>query len=271
MSGSWGTRRVVKELAFAGYTNSVGPARGLARGLAGRQRVVVLLYHRVSDEFRDAVTVGVEQFDAQMRLLKSRYSTPSLGQLREGECARRERRPAVVVTFDDGYLDNHRNAMPILLRHGIPATFFVTTGKLDDEAGFEHDRRRLGRPVPTMSWAQVRELHEAGFEVGSHTVTHPNMARCTDDELRRELADSKRALEERLGLRTVGFAYPFGGRGDITARGRTLVREAGYACCCSAYGGSNPPQPDPYDIRRIPIDHRFTLAALEARVQGYAA
>ena len=238
------------------------------RGLLGRQRVAVLLYHRVSDEMRDNLTVGVEQFERQMAWIRANYPVVSLEDVVNGAVPRRSPRPAVAITFDDGYLDNFEQASPILIEHRVPAAFFVNTGMLGTDRAFDHDLDQIGHRVPVMTWEHVEALRREGFTIGSHTVNHVDCGRVDPETLRRELVESKRALEDRLGLEEVLFAYPFGGRDNITPDGVKMVEELGYACCASAYNGLND-EIDPMNVRRIGVDHRFNIDALRARIEGF--
>jgi peptidoglycan/xylan/chitin deacetylase (PgdA/CDA1 family) len=118
-------------------------ARRTASFLMGA--VVVLLYHRVYDPEFDPQLLSVfpETFDTQMSHLRRRYAVLGLEELREALAKGSVPRRAVAVTFDDGYADNLRNARPILERHRVPATVFVTTGYTD--AGREFWWDELGR------------------------------------------------------------------------------------------------------------------------------
>ena len=117
-------------------------------------RITVLLYHRVSDDVRDNLTVGIAQFERQMALLRERCRPLSIEQVLGHTTIPASDKPLVAVTFDDGYLDNFEHAAPILARHGIPAAFFVSTGIVDTDGRFPHDLRRGNPPIPVMTWAQ---------------------------------------------------------------------------------------------------------------------
>jgi peptidoglycan/xylan/chitin deacetylase (PgdA/CDA1 family)/folate-dependent phosphoribosylglycinamide formyltransferase PurN len=261
--------RLARELTFRFYA---GPFQALPRTLRmirRRQRVVVLLYHRVNDDMRDNLTVGIEQFAEQMALLARSYPLVTIDDVVAGRVPRDSRRPAVAVTFDDGYLDNFKIAVPILLRYRVPAAFFVSTGKISSGEPFEHDMARLGRGPPAMDWQQLREMRDLGFTIGSHTVSHLNCAKAPAEQVQRELRESKRELEQRLGLTRVIFAYPFGGRNDINQVALEMVRAEGYTGCLSAYGGCNDGSIDSFNVRRTGIHHQFSMASLRAYLEGW--
>lgn len=226
--------------------------RGLVPVLArlAPPRVSVLIFHRVTDEVRDNLTVGVEQFDRQMALLARYFDVLSLDQLLTGEPLARSARPRVAVTFDDGYLDNFEHAAPILRRHAIPAAFFVSTGMVGVNGRFPHDIARDNAPIPTMSWEQLRQMRAWGFDIGSHTVNHIDCAAEPEDVVRRELAESRATLQRELGLDEVVFAYPYGKRQNMTPQRLELVKQAGYKGCLSAYGGYNVGRIDPFNVLR---------------------
>ncbi len=235
-----------------------------------RQPVVVLLYHRVNDEQRDSVTVGIEQFDQHMAILAKSYRVVSIEDIIRGTVRRDGGRPIIAVTFDDGYRDNHDHAAPILLRHGLPAAFFVSTGIVGTDNGFQHDIDKLGGALPNMSWEQIRHMHDIGFTIGSHTVNHINCAKDDPQRVREEIVESKQVLEEKLGLDEVIFAYPFGKREDMNDEMRDYVRQVGYAGCLSAYGGINEDDIDPFNVLRMGIDYKFSPLAFRARLEGFS-
>lgn len=262
-------RRLVKELAFWGYANIARPVPRHVLALCRRQRVVVLLYHRVNDEMRDSLTVGLEQFERQMELVSKRFPVVSVEDLIRNTFPRDTNRPAVAVTFDDGYLDNYENAVPILQRYRIPAAFFVSTDKIGTREGFEHDIRKRGEPVPTMTWEQLAQMAQQGFTIGSHTVTHLDCGKADANRVRWELETSKQALRDKLHIEAPLFAFPFGGRSNISEHARDLVRKVGFRGCFSAYGGFNRGTIDPFNMRRTAINCRFSMRAFQARLEGF--
>ena len=222
-----------------------------------RPRITVLLYHRVSDTVRDNLTVGIEQFERQMGLIRRHCKVLSLQEVLDCRVIPASREPLVCVTFDDGYLDNYSNAVPILVRNEVPAAFFVSTGIVGTQRPFPHDLRRGNPPIPAMDWNHLRMMRDQGFAIGSHTVNHVDCARESEDVVWSELTCSRDRLRRELGLRDVILGYPYGGRQHMTPERLDLVRQAGYAGCLSAYGGSNLGSVDRFNVLRRGIHWEF--------------
>ncbi len=173
--------------------------------------VLILCYHAVSPDWRSFLAVAPDRLRAQVRLLLRRgYVPKTLAQALEGP--RDER--AFVVTFDDGYRSILDRGFPVLDELGVPATVFVPTELIDKTGLFSalpddqlpSDQEELR----CMSWDEVRHLADAGWEVGSHTVTHPHLPQLDDRRLRDELVRSREVCEQRLQAPCPSIAYPFG-------------------------------------------------------------
>ena len=137
-----------------------------------------------------------------------------------GWCAAPRQPRAIVLTFDDGHVSNYESALPVLVEHGLTATFFITAGRIGDGT--------------TMTWRQIRALHAAGMEIGSHTVTHRPPSTLDDKALRYELCESRRMLEDGLGAPVVSISSP---TGFFNPRMRLIAREAGYQALCFGLAG----------------------------------
>lgn len=261
-------RHYGKEILFSLYVNPYKYIVGKWSCYKKDQHISVLLYHRVNDDMRDPLTVGVEQFDKQMEMIKERYTVVSIEDVISGHVDRAEQRPIVAVTFDDGYLDNYEYAVPILLKHRIPAAFFVTTGLIGTNRGFEHDRKKLGYYLDNMTWENLVEMKEHGFVIGSHTVTHINCGKHNKQKVKEEIEESLETIKHKLNIENVIFAYPFGKKDDITEEIREFVKKCGYTGCLSAYGGVNK-KIDKYNVKRFGVDSQFTLRALRAHIEGF--
>ncbi len=233
---------------------------GLGRSLP--PRITVLLYHRVSDDARDNLTVGVAQFDRQMALLRRHCRVLPIEQVLTSTPISRSDAPLVAVTFDDGYLDNFVHAAPILVRHGLPASFFVSTGIVTESGRFPHDVRRGNPHIPVVKWDDLRRMRDWGFTIGSHSVSHIDCAAEPEEKVRSELAESRDTLRRELGVEQPIFAYPYGRRQHMTPQRLEWVRNAGYSGCLSAYGGTNVRAVDRYNVLRRPINWEFADEAL---------
>jgi peptidoglycan/xylan/chitin deacetylase (PgdA/CDA1 family) len=219
----------------------------------------VLLFHRVTDDIpEDGITVSRQRFRAVIRNLREHYRPISLSELLNcREHGRMWPARTVVVTFDDGYRDNYEYAGPILAEFKVPATFFATVDAIGTECVMPWDEN-LQQRVPWMTWSQVRELHAQGFEIGSHTLTHPDLGQVRGPRAWEEISKSKTRLEDALGARVSLFAYPFGGKRNFCEENRELVRQAGYRCCCSALEGFVTLKSDPFNLRRISVNNWYS-------------
>jgi peptidoglycan/xylan/chitin deacetylase (PgdA/CDA1 family) len=211
---------------------------------------MVLGYHRV-DDVDDELAVSPAHFAEHMEHLALR-GPPVLGleeaasALAAGTAPQR----SVVLTFDDAWADNHERALPILAEQRLPATLFVPS--------------RLIGTTGYMSQQQVMEMHDAGVTIGAHTQTHPDLRRCDDAALEREVRGSRDDLEDLLGVPVRTFAYPTGLYDD---RVRDVARRAGYTLAVTTRRGWMTPSSEPFDIPRSFIEE-FDRHTFDAACQG---
>ncbi len=229
----------------------------LALGLAGcraRPAVPILTWHSLSAA-GDGFAVSPSQFAAELDALKDRPAI-SLHRLLEGAPPPR----AVVLTFDDGAESAFTVALPELRKRGLHGTFFIVTGLVgDDEA-----HRRTQDGVRYLIWPEVLQLAREGMEIGSHSVDHARLPELPPARLRGELAQSKRALEERLRAPVEVFAYPFNSvRGEV----RDAVRDAGYR---AAVAGEVHGSDDLFKLYRVSVQRGTTVADLLASLSRWA-
>lgn len=189
---------------------------------------MVICYHALSPSWEASLAVTPERFSAQIELLAGRGFR---GTTFTEAVAGPPRGRRVAITFDDGYRSIVELAKPILDRHGMPATVFVPTDHIGTErpmswAGIDTwvggpDEREL---VP-MSWDEARGLVADGWEIGSHTRSHPHLTELDDAALRIELEGSKEICEGELERPCTSLAYPYG---DNDPRVVEACRRAGY-------------------------------------------
>jgi peptidoglycan/xylan/chitin deacetylase (PgdA/CDA1 family) len=246
-------RRLKTALGFLAFFS------GLYR-LRFRRKAVIVLFHRVDDRYpTDPISCSVEKFDRFCTFFRRYFEvvplTVLVDKIRRGEDVSRH----LAITFDDGYRDNYDVAAPRLKQEGLPACFFIATEFIGTDRVPWWDRG-AGIASEWMTWDQVRDLSAQGFELGAHTCNHIDLGVVNGDEARREIANSGARLTEETGEPVTLFSYPFGRRQQITDANRQLVRDAGYECCVSAYGGSVTPESSPYELARMPISQWYFSA-----------
>ncbi|GAA3057664.1 polysaccharide deacetylase family protein [Kitasatospora albolonga] len=199
----------------------------------GRTAPWILMYHSVADEEEDPylLTVSPSRFAAQMEWLhRTNRRGVSVRELLRARAAGRADR-LVGLTFDDGYADFARHAVPVLHQYGFTATAYVVPDLLGTENGWdiEGPRKQL------LTVDQVTDLARAGWEIGSHGLGHRALPGLSAEALAVQTRESRRAVEELIGGPVTGFCYPYGAV-DLAAT--LAVRDAGYDYACAiAHGG----------------------------------
>ena len=211
--------------------------------------VIVLLYHRFEEHPRpkDDLAITPQEFDHEMQGIKDAGFTviPMADFLawRRGDKAIPAK--SLIITIDDGYLSGYDTAWPILKKYGYPFTMFVYINYVNSGG-------------KSISWDQLAEMRDAGVDIESHTYSHSRLdapgagvdattkARVEKDIqalgregwLHKEIFDSKKALEQQLGIKVTAFAYPYG-NGSNNQHIREVVKEAGYDVAFNVYGRRN--------------------------------
>ena len=226
---------------------------GLHRHLYG-DRAIVVAFHTIGETGKEnSIQVTPAQFRRYCAFFKRYFDVVSLKTLLEDIRSGRNVGGKLVITFDDGYRDNHTYAAVELERVGLPATFFVSTDFIGSDLTPWWDAES-GVKSEWMTWKEVIDLDQRGFDIGAHTRTHPNLASSSEEAAREEIFGSKRILESKLGHEVAHFAYPYGKEADINDLSRGLVTEAGFSCCASCFGGVTSSNSDPMYLSRIPIN-----------------
>ncbi len=190
--------------------------------------VLVLCYHAVSERWPAELAVTPEALESQLKYLLGRgYRGATFQEAIEAPPGPR----TVAVTFDDAYRSVGELAYPILAELGLPGTVFVPTDFPDTGRAMRWPGidRWLGGPheheLMALAWLELEQLCDAGWEVGSHTCSHPRLTALDQEELERELRHSRTLCETRLRRRCDSLAYPYG---DVDGRVVGAAREAGY-------------------------------------------
>ncbi|TBO56256.1 polysaccharide deacetylase family protein [Streptomyces kasugaensis] len=217
--------------------------------MSGPSPVPVLMYHAVTETPAPAVrelSVTPRAFTGQLAVLADRGFTPLTTAALAAAWRDGGPLPAkpVLITFDDGYEGVHRYALPALVRHGFPATLFVTTGWLRGPYGTG------GGPNTMLDWDQVRRLAAAGVEIGGHSHRHPPLDGLTDDRLRREVLRCKEIVTAETGAAPESFAYPYG---HSSRRVRQLVRGLGFRQALAVRNALADRRQGPYALARLTV------------------
>jgi peptidoglycan/xylan/chitin deacetylase (PgdA/CDA1 family) len=215
------------------------------------------MYHSV-DDCRDdpyRVTVTPRRFERQLRWLSDRgLRGVGMGELLRAHAAGQARH-LVGLTFDDGYDDFRRHALPLLLARGHAATVFVLPGRLGGGNAWD----ALGPRKRLLDAAGVREAAAAGMEIGSHGLLHRDLTAVPAEAVAAEVRGSRSRLEELTGVPPAGFCYPYGA---VDAAVRRAVRDAGYEYACAVHPG---PQAGLYALPRTYAGQADTGPRLRAK------
>ena len=211
--------------------------------IAEGPKILVLNYHQI-DNKNNYLSVEVSNFETQMKfLVDSGCITITPDELYAGIRGEIELPPKpVLITFDDGYLDNYTNAFPILKKYGLRATIFIIPAFTSVQPGY-------------MTWEQLKEMEANGITVESHTLTHPKLEELPDDEIRSELLNSKALLEQNLGHPVEFLAYP---TGTYNLHIAGIAQDLGYKGAFTIKYGVVDRGSNFFALERVPIFHTPT-------------
>ncbi|MDQ0205165.1 polysaccharide deacetylase family protein [Pectinatus haikarae] len=207
--------------------------------IINKREIPVLNYHEIDDDKHTALALSTYEFKAQMRYLKdNNYNAITLDQLLD---YMQEGKPLpekpVVITLDDGYEDNYTNAYPILKQYGLTATIFLISHYIN---------------WPNyLTWKEIDTMKDNDIVFEGHTYDHPNLSQIKDDnELKKQLLDSKIALQEHLGYQIKYLAYPCG---DYNQHVISQVKKYGYRAAFTVNLGDDAANDNLYTLNRVPI------------------
>lgn len=221
--------------------------------------IPVLLYHAVPDATvaGDPLSVTYEQFATHVaKIVNSRRTPVSVGEIAAGLRGERPLSEHMVgITFDDAYEDTPR-AVELLRERGLRASVYVTTGQIGSGPMIRREQlERLARQPETV-------------ELGAHTVNHPPLDELSIEEIRREVSDSKQALEQMINRSVNTFAYPFGA---YDARVRASVIDAGFNSAAAVKNALSHPDDDPWAIARFTVGTATSAEQIAQILDGKGA
>ena len=234
-----------------------------------KYEVPVVMYHRVINKSENEGIHGTyiyeNIFREHMKYLKNNnFSVITFEDLNNIGWRNRfdKNKKYIIITFDDGYVDNYELAFPILKEFNFKATIFLMGESTYNEWDVKADGEKS---FPLMSVEMIKEMQDYGIEFGAHTFNHPKLNKLSNDEIKHQIVDVKKPLEEKIGREIITFAYPYGILNDYAKK---MVEEASYTFGVATDSGSVCLSDDLYQIRRIAIFPNTNLFSFKRKVKG---
>ncbi len=230
--------------------------------LVPRYTVPILMYHNIGYE-KGGFFVTPENFTKQMEYIKKNgYQVITMdGLVASIKDKRPLKRNKVVITFDDGYKDNFKYAYPVLKKFEFPATIFLVTDLIG--------KKFTGKGKEFMSWDEAMIMSKDKISFAGHTKTHFYLGSVKDEKVAfDEIAGSKKAIEEKIGMPLDYFCYPSGG---FNEKAKELVAKAGYKSACTTNRGFAKFNRDVYELKRIKVTNLDATKPFSfwAKLSGY--
>lgn len=207
--------------------------------------IPVLYYHSVKPSEANEVIISPDRLRKELQFIKdSGYTSLTISEFNDyiiNEKPIPEK--SILITFDDGYMDNYTNAFPILKELDMKATIFVITSVIDDGSYY-------------LSSERIKEMSDYGIDIESHTATHSHLNQLTYEEQLKELKDSKEKIESITGKKVLSVAYPYG---DLDENSIKAVKEAGYSLAFTTNLGYSDREDDPFKLDRIYVSSRYSM------------
>lgn len=221
-------------------------------------KVPILTYHYIgnnpdpADKARYNLEVEPVKFDAQMDYLAKNGFSPitfdTLYAALKGQISLPNK--PIILTFDDGYLDFYVNAYPILKKYNFHAVSFIPTGLVGQSY--------------YLNWSQIKEMDHSGLiSFQAHSVTHANLTSLKPDQLKHELSESKKTLEEKLGKPVNFLAYPYGASNSLVWQ---ITKEVGFLGAVGTWPGEVESEGIIFDLPRIKIAGEWDLTSFVNRL-----
>ena len=213
----------------------------------------ILMYHSIAEN-GVFFTVKPSEFERQMKYLsKNNFNVMSLGYFIDAFSKNKKiPRKTVVLTFDDGYLDNYENAFPVLKKYNFPATIFVATGFVGGKKN-----NSSNEPLSMMTWEQIREIADHGLlDVNPHTKNHSILTTVSYEGACKEINESRSDIELKLLKKCGLFAYPHGAYNESI---KSFLKEKGFICAVSTQEGLIAKNSDLFCLRRNSIDRSVSM------------
>ncbi len=221
---------------------------------------IIVFYHGVTAKENKG-------FQKQLSFIADHYRVLSVSELLSKE--QRDGENLCAITFDDAFENLLENALPFLKDKKMPATIFVPAGNIGRTPGWDIGSECMDKSENIMTMDQLKTTREAGFDLQSHTMTHPRLAECNDNKLRTELFESKAQLENLLNNRVSMISYPHGSCSETVF---SVARNAGYDFGFTIRPETVKKECNPLAIPRVgvsPLDGMIVLSLKLMGAYGY--
>lgn len=265
---AWFTQNTSRDVVRSAARTAVLTAAGFLWG--GPKRFVRCLYaHAVFPEQRTA-------FQDVIRWLKQHGEFIGSKEIRD--IVQRGQPPDggyYHLSFDDGFANVFEVGCDVLVREKVPASIFILPSFIDADADtlttYFQRLRSYRKPLRMMTWSQVHDAVSAGFEIGSHTLTHARLSEVSGApmQLHTELNDSKKRIEEATGVPCTAFAWPYGTMNDIDTAGFMAIKEAGYQIAFSAVRGRVTAATDVFCVPRHQVEFHWPTNHIRLWARGF--
>jgi peptidoglycan/xylan/chitin deacetylase (PgdA/CDA1 family) len=226
----------------------------LPAGLVRRRRpddLAILLYHRVG-EGSGEIELGPATFDSQMAIVAASGRARSLDDALSDSGS-----GGLVVSIDDGFRDFYDTVFPTLVSHEVPAILYLATGFVEGEA--------FAPSSSALTWSQLKEAVDSGLvTVGSHTHSHCDLSRATEEEAVHEMMTSKRLIEDHLGVECRHFAYPW----SYSSPGSELAARRIFKTAALNWNTNRSGRFDVHELGRTPILRSDSPVFFKAKIEG---
>ncbi len=217
---------------------------------------IVIYYHALKQQ-------DMGKFEKQMTYLATKCCTVKVSNIRN--VSTNGSKMLVAITFDDAFISVTENAVPVLKKLGLPAGIFVPAGNLGQPPCWDMPENCPDKNETVMSQEQITMLDRGGFEIFSHSLSHPVMTELENDRIQDELVQSKKALERIVGHQILGVSYPYGVH---NANVRQAAHRVGYQFGFTIEPYPVDASPDNFQIGRFKVSPRDSMLKFKLKVNG---
>jgi len=231
----------------------------LALIIPRQKGIPILMYHSIGHE-DTLLAVKLEVFRKQMEYLKNNnYQVIKLSDLvnfLKSDLPLPEK--VVVLTFDDGFKDNYSNAFSVLKKCSFPATIFLTVGSIGKEIITSQG------DFPALGWNEIEEMYDSGLiDFQPHTMTHPKLDQITLEEIKSEIIQSKKIIEERLNKKCHFFAPP---KGRYSQEIKKILEDEKFKAILTIERGFVEKDDNPFSLKRQAVNSTTSFIQFKANL-----